>query len=124
MASSSNIGKVKPFLLSARFTNISACACVEIASVMDNKFLVKMAKSLGDPNRLRLVQEIARGHQMGCADLFQFVPISQPSMSQHLKVLVDAGLVESHKEGSRLYLAINPAKLQELESFLNMLKVK
>lgn len=82
-----------------------------------------MAKSLGDPHRLRLVQEIARGHQMGCADLFQFVPISQPSMSQHLKVLVDSGLVESHKEGGRLYLAINPVKLQEWESFIQLLKI-
>jgi len=90
---------------------------------MDSKSLVKMAKSLGDPNRLRLVQEIARGHQMGCADLFQFVPISQPSMSQHLKVLVDSGLVESHKEGGRLYLAINPTKLQEWESFIQLLKI-
>lgn len=90
---------------------------------MDSKSLTKMTKALSDPNRQRLVQEIARGHQMGCADLFQYVPISQPSMSQHLKVLVEAGLVESHKEGGRMYLAINAAKLQELQDFLQLLKV-
>lgn len=91
---------------------------------MDTKSLVKMTKALSDPNRQRLVQEIARGHKMGCADLFQFVPVSQPSMSQHLKVLVESGLVESHKEGRNMYLAINPAKLQELESFLQLLKAE
>jgi len=91
---------------------------------MDPKSLVKLTKSLSDPHRLRLVQEIARGHKMGCADLFQFVPVSQPSMSQHLKVLVEAGLVESYKEGRNMYLAINPNKLQELEDFLQLLKVK
>ena len=91
---------------------------------MDTKSLTKMAKSLGDPHRLRILQEIARGTKMGCADLFEFVPISQPSMSQHLKVLVDAGLVESHKEGRNMYLAINPAKLQELENYLQLLRVQ
>ena len=90
---------------------------------MDTKSLVKLTKALSDPHRQRLVQEIARGNKMGCADLFQFVPVSQPSMSQHLKVLVDAGLVESHKEGRNMYLAINPAKLKELEDFLQLLKV-
>ena len=90
---------------------------------MDTKSLVKLTKALSDPHRQRLVQEIARGNKMGCADLFQFVPVSQPSMSQHLKVLVDAGLVVSHKEGRNMYLAINPAKLQELEDLLQLLKV-
>lgn len=89
---------------------------------MDTKSLVKMAKALTDPNRLRLLQEIARGTRMGCVDLFEFVPISQPSMSQHLKVLVEAGLLESHKEGRNMYLAVNVAKIQELESFLQPLK--
>lgn len=95
----------------------------EVSPAMDTKSLTKMTKALSDPKRQRLVQEIARGHQMGCADLFQFVPISQPSMSQHLRVLVEAGIVESHKEGRNMYLAINHAKLTELESFLQSLKV-
>ena len=90
---------------------------------MDTKSLVKLAKALSDPNRLRLAQEIARGSRMGCADLFQFVPISQPSMSQHLKVLAEAGLIEQYKEGRNMYLAINAKKLQELESYLQTLKV-
>lgn len=59
---------------------------------------------------------------MGCVDLADFVPISQLSLSQHLKVLVNAGLVESHKEGRNIHLAINPAKLQELEKYLQSLK--
>lgn len=62
---------------------------------MDTNSLVKLAKSLSDPNRLRMLQEIARAQRLGCATLFEFVPISQPSMSQHIKTLVDAGLVNS-----------------------------
>jgi len=91
---------------------------------MDINSLVKLAKSLSDPTRLRLLHEIAQRSQMGCADLFEFVPISQPSMSQHVKALVEAGLVESHKQGRQLFLTVNQAKLHELESFLQLLKVQ
>jgi ArsR family transcriptional regulator len=91
--------------------------------IMDTTSLVKLAKSLSDPTRLRLLQEIAQRSQMGCADLFEFVPISQPSMSQHVKALVESGLVKSHKQGRRLLLTVNQAKLQELENFLQLLRV-
>ncbi|AHJ95383.1 ArsR/SmtB family transcription factor [Hymenobacter swuensis] len=89
---------------------------------MDIKSLVKLAKALSDPTRLRLVQQIAQGNTMGCTELYACVPISQPSMSQHLKSLSDAGLIESHKEGRNMYLRINPDKLRELEDFLQLLK--
>ncbi|WP_354577228.1 metalloregulator ArsR/SmtB family transcription factor [Hymenobacter sp. UYP22] len=89
---------------------------------VDTNSLVKLAKALSDPTRLRILQEIAKGTNRGCADLFEFVPISQPSMSQHLKALVESGLIESAKEGRTKHLSINPAKLQELESFLQLLK--
>jgi len=91
---------------------------------MDSKSLVKIAKALSDPTRLRLLQEIARGDIMVCGDLFQYVPISQPSMSQHLKVLSEAGLIESRKEGRTMSLTLIPAKLQELEDFLQALHVR
>lgn len=89
---------------------------------MDTKSLVKLAKSLSDPTRLRMLQEIARAQRIDCANLYAFVPISQPSMSQHVKALVEAGLVDSYKEGRNLFLSINPEKLRELESFLQLLK--
>jgi ArsR family transcriptional regulator len=89
---------------------------------MDTKSLVKLAKALSDPHRLNLLQEIAQVEQARCCDLFTGVPISQPSMSQHLKALVEAGLVESRKVGRSLQLILNRTKLQELEDFLQLLK--
>ena len=91
---------------------------------VDTNSLVKLAKALSDPTRLRILLEIAKGTNKGCGDLFEFVPISQPSMSQHLKALVESGLVESHKEGRTKRLAINAAKRQELESFLQLLNLQ
>lgn len=91
---------------------------------MDTKSLVKIAKALSDPNRLRILQEISQAPKVGCSELFDVAPVSQPSMSHHVKALVDAGLVESNKEGRCVYLSVNAEKLQELESFLQLLKVK
>lgn len=90
---------------------------------MDTKSLTKIAKSLSDPHRLHLLKEIAKGTNRGCSDLYEFVPISQPSMSQHLKSLAEAGLIESHKEGRNMHLAINAEKVDELMGFLQSLKI-
>ncbi len=89
---------------------------------MDTKSLVKIAKALSDPNRLRLLQEISQAPQVACADLFDVAPLSQPSMSHHVKALVDAGLIESRKDGRCVHLSVNSAKLRELENFLQLLK--
>ncbi len=91
---------------------------------MDTKSLVKIAKALSDPNRLRILQEISQSPQVGCSELFDVAPVSQPSMSHHVKALVEAGLVESNKEGRCVFLSVNAEKLKELESFLQLLKVK
>ena len=91
---------------------------------MDTKSLVKIAKALSDPNRLRILQEISQAPQVACADLFDVAPVSQPSMSHHVKALVDAGLVESHKAGRCVHLSVNAEKLEELECFLQLLKAK
>ena len=91
---------------------------------MDTKSLVKIAKALSDPNRLRILQEISQAAQVGCSELFDVAPVSQPSMSHHVKALVEAGLVESNKQGRCVYLSVNAEKLAELESFLQLLKTK
>lgn len=91
---------------------------------MDTKSLVKIAKALSDPNRLRLLQEISQAPQVACADLYDVAPLSQPSMSHHLKALVEAGLIDSRKDGRCVHLSVNAEKLQELESFLQLLKSK
>jgi DNA-binding transcriptional ArsR family regulator len=111
------------FILPASARECQATSSYPHPTVMDAKSLVKLAKSLSDPTRLRMLQEIARAQRLGCANLYEFVPISQPSMSQHVKALVDAGLVNSCKEGRNMYLTINTEKLQELEGFLQLLKM-
>jgi DNA-binding transcriptional ArsR family regulator len=74
---------------------------------MDTNSLVSIAKALSGPTCRRLLQEITKGDIDVGADLFQYISISQPPTSQHLNFLAVAGLVESHKQGRKMYTSIN-----------------
>ena len=59
----------------------------------------KIAKALADPQRRELLEKIARAGELSCAALVGLCPVSQATVSHHLKELVNAGLVERRKEG-------------------------
>ena len=61
---------------------------------------MKILKALGDDTRLRILGRISRGEVCAC-ELPRMVRISQPAVSQHLKVLLDAKLVEMRREGAK-----------------------
>lgn len=62
------------------------------------KVFVKIMKALSDPNRLKIVKMLQ--HRTLCVcEIQNALGISQPNASNHLKILEDAGLVESHKDG-------------------------
>jgi DNA-binding transcriptional ArsR family regulator len=70
--------------------------------------------ALADPTRLRIFELIAHGEKTvgQIADNFSF---STPAISQHLKVLREAGLVLTRAEAQRRYYAVNRQKLQDIE---------
>lgn len=88
---------------------------------MDTKAVERIAKALSDKNRLIILQNIARQKCLGCTEVQDFVSLAQPTLSHHVKVLVDAGLVDSHKDGRNLNLYLNKEKVQELIDFLSKL---
>jgi ArsR family transcriptional regulator, arsenate/arsenite/antimonite-responsive transcriptional repressor len=67
---------------------------------MTPQHVMKMTKALADPTRLRIVQAIATAPERCCGDLARDVSITQATLSQHLKVLTDAGLVEPGGKGN------------------------
>ncbi len=60
--------------------------------------LIKLAKALSDPNRVKIIKMLQQRTMCVC-ELRVALGISQPAVSKHLKVLENAGLVNSHKEG-------------------------
>ena len=65
--------------------------------------VMKMTKALADPTRFRILQAIATARERCCGELARDFPITQATVSQHLKVLTDAGLVEPRRAGQFNY---------------------
>ena len=58
----------------------------------------KILKALSDPNRLKILDLLSCGEKCGCEVLESF-NFTQPTLSHHMKVLIDCGLIESRKDG-------------------------
>jgi ArsR family transcriptional regulator len=65
--------------------------------------VMKITKALADPTRFQILQAIANTQERCCGELARDVPITQATVSQHLKVLTDAGLVEPRRQGQFNY---------------------
>ncbi|MDV7197175.1 metalloregulator ArsR/SmtB family transcription factor [Rhodococcus kroppenstedtii] len=82
--------------------------------------LARMFKALGDPARLRLLSLVA-SHENGEAcvcDISGSFDLSQPTISHHLKVLREAGLLDCERRGTWVYYWVVPAALQQLSAVL------
>ncbi|MYR05477.1 metalloregulator ArsR/SmtB family transcription factor [Gordonia sp. SID5947] len=77
-------------------------------------------KALGDPVRLRLLSEVAShpGGEACVCDISGPFELSQPTISHHLKVLREAGMVSSERRGSWVYYRVNTGALSRLADLL------
>jgi ArsR family transcriptional regulator, arsenate/arsenite/antimonite-responsive transcriptional repressor len=82
--------------------------------------MARKLKALADPVRLRLFSAIAShaGGEACVCDISGGIDVSQPTVSHHLKVLRDAGLLTSERRASWVYYAVVPAALGELSDLL------
>ena len=78
--------------------------------------IVVMLKALADPVRLRLVNLIARSGEACACDLPEAVDRSQPTVSHHLKVLVEAGLLTREKRGKWAWFSVRVEQLEALSA--------
>jgi DNA-binding transcriptional ArsR family regulator len=76
--------------------------------------------ALGDPTRRSIVERLAE-RPRAVGELADELPISRPAVSQHLKVLKDAGLVSERAAGTRRIYRLNPAAVQALRDQLDTL---
>lgn len=86
---------------------------------MDNNQFQRIAKALADPRRFEVLEVIATGGEMCCGEVVERFPVSQATISHHLKELTDAGLVETRSEGQFKYLRTRPEVLAEYVEQLN-----
>jgi len=82
--------------------------------------LSRVLRALADPVRLRLVSIVAasEGQEACVCDLVEPVGLSQPTVSHHLKVLREAGIVGSERRGLWAYYYVHPEAVEELSAWL------
>ena len=101
---------------------LACCAPLvsEVLSEPDAQVLARQFAALADPVRLRLVSLLATAEEGAvCAcDLVAPVGKSQPTVSHHLKVLVEAGLATSERRGRNIWYGVVPAALEALRGAL------
>ncbi|WP_040781331.1 ArsR/SmtB family transcription factor [Nocardia pneumoniae] len=92
---------------------LTAVAAADLASVF---------KALADPVRLRLLSVVAShaGQEACVCDLSEGFDVSQPTISHHLKVLREAGLLSSERRGSWVYYRVEPTVLRQLSQLLDI----
>ena len=88
----------------------------------NEKFIAKAAKALGDKTRLTILQDIARRGSITITEAQQLTKLAQPSISHHVKLLVDSELVVTNKTGRTVNLTLSEEKVnlfKDLNNFLN-----
>lgn len=77
-------------------------------------------KVFSDPVRLEVIKLLIKGESCSCTMIDQ-LPISQPTLSYHLKQIAQAGLATSHREGNWIKYHIDKEKIEEMMLFLKSL---
>jgi len=86
---------------------------------MDLSFIFK---ALGDYNRLKILLKLIDGEKCG-NDILKDFYITQPTLSHHMGILRESGLVNVSKIGKKQYYAINRNKLQVIKGFVNLFDI-
>lgn len=84
---------------------------------------VKFFKALCDENRLKIIELLQSGEKCGCT-LDEMLPICQSTLSHHMKILVESGLVEVRKDRKWSYYSISDEGIKVAQEIINELLVK
>lgn len=80
--------------------------------------LALLSKALGHPARVKIVRLLIRKNACICGDIVEELPLAQSTVSQHLKVLKEAGLVRGDVDGPRVCYCIEPRALRRLRALV------
>lgn len=81
--------------------------------------VAKVAKVLGHPARIAILQHLFKINSCVCGDLVEVIGLAQPTISQHLKELKNLNLIKGNIEGTSVCYCINQDEWKEIKSLLN-----
>jgi ArsR family transcriptional regulator, arsenate/arsenite/antimonite-responsive transcriptional repressor len=86
-----------------------------------NEELAALAKAVGHPARVQILRLLTRRDACVCGDIVEELPLAQSTVSQHLKVLKEVGLIRGDIDGPRVCYCIEPHTLRRLKSLVGSL---
>ncbi len=84
----------------------------------NSKIITKISKALADENRYNIIKTIAEKGEIVCKDITNLFHLSQPTISHHLKILIESELIEVRKEGKWSYFSVKKETLEMYKSLL------
>lgn len=87
---------------------------------MDERRTALIFKAFCDENRIRILNLLCGGEKCACK-LLEEMSISQPTLSHHMKILCDSGIVVGRKEGKWMHYRISPEGVQIAKNYLTVL---
>ena len=91
---------------------------------MDRRRIERISRALGDKTRLLIFEAIQKRKEMNCREIVSLRGVTPATVSHHLGVLHDAGLIECQRKGQFVYSKSNPRVLKEYTRALNILGSK
>jgi ArsR family transcriptional regulator len=83
--------------------------------------LAVLTKALGHPARIAIIEYLLKVNTCICGDIVNELPLSQPTVSQHLKELKNAGLIKGNIDGNAICYCINEAGFEKIKSFFEII---
>ncbi len=88
---------------------------------MDTQKLSKIFKALGHPTRIKIVEHLININSCVCGEIVDIFPYSQSTISQHLKLLKDSGIVHGEVEGPKTCYCVDQRILEEFKRYISNL---
>lgn len=88
---------------------------------MTTEQLAKIFKALGHPTRIKIVEHLIRINTCVCGEIVNIFPFSQSTISQHLKILKESGIVCGEVEGPKTYFCVDKTVLEQFRQYIKTL---
>ena len=85
--------------------------------------IAMMAKAIGHPARVAILEYLMKSSNCICGDIVNELPLAQPTVSQHLKELKNAGLIKGSIEGNSICYCIDEKALNKLQNYFSKISL-
>ena len=83
--------------------------------------IATLAKALGHPARIAIVEHLAKMNECVCGKIVEILPLAQPTVSQHLKELKNAGIIKGEVEGNSVCYCIDKKAIEKINQYFSAL---